>query len=273
MVRVHHLNCCTMRPRGGRLMGDRDTMVAHCLLVETAGAGLVLVDTGLGTYDLDHPQSLGGIFRTLFRPQLVPGETALRQVEQRGFAAADVRHIVITHLDVDHAGGLADFPDATVHVHADEHAAAMAPRTQNERGRYRTHQWAHGPNWAPYQADGEAWFGFDAARTLPGLPEEIVAIPLPGHTRGHTAVAVRSTGGWLLHAGDSYFHHGAVTGPDGRVPALLRGFERAVAVQPRRVQGNHERLQALAAGQSDEVRVFCAHDPEEFEAFASAPEE
>ncbi|HEV2088507.1 MAG TPA: MBL fold metallo-hydrolase [Cryptosporangiaceae bacterium] len=269
MVRVHHLNCCTMCPRGGRLMGERGTMVSHCLLVETDDDGLVLVDTGLGTADLADPGRLGGFFRTVFRPQLRPTETAVRQVVELGFAAEDVRHIVVTHLDVDHAGGLADFPDATVHVHADEHAAAVARRTQNERGRYRTAQWAHAPNWKTYRADGEAWFGFEATRTLPGLPDDIVAIPLPGHTRGHTAIAVRTADGWLLHAGDAYFNHGSVTGPDGQVPPLLRVFERGVAIHRRQVQANHDRLRALAHDHADEVRMFCAHDPEELETFGS----
>ncbi|MFD0510570.1 MBL fold metallo-hydrolase [Streptomyces aureus] len=29
-----------------------------------------------------------------------------------GYAVDDVRHIVLTHLDLDHAGGLPDFPRA-----------------------------------------------------------------------------------------------------------------------------------------------------------------
>jgi glyoxylase-like metal-dependent hydrolase (beta-lactamase superfamily II) len=47
-------------------------------------------------------------------------ETAVRQIEELGFGAADVRHIVLTHFDLDHIGGLADFPDAEVHLTAGE---------------------------------------------------------------------------------------------------------------------------------------------------------
>jgi len=53
-MRVHHLDCGTMRPLGGRLIDGRPglfrraTMVCHCLLLETA-TGLVLVETGTGT--------------------------------------------------------------------------------------------------------------------------------------------------------------------------------------------------------------------------------
>ncbi len=47
-----------------------------------------------------------------------------------------MRHIVLTHLDVDHAGGLPDFPDARVHVFAREHETMLDP-PRRERRRYR----------------------------------------------------------------------------------------------------------------------------------------
>jgi glyoxylase-like metal-dependent hydrolase (beta-lactamase superfamily II) len=40
----------------------------------------------------------------------------------------DVRHIVLTHLDFDPAGGLGDFPHATVHMLADERDYAVQQR-------------------------------------------------------------------------------------------------------------------------------------------------
>src|SRR3954447_26425896 len=108
-MRVHHLNCATMCPPAGRLMDpalslfSRGKMVCHCLLIETA-KGLVLVDTGLGLGDLSDPsRRLGRAFVSLVKPSLDPEETARRQIERMGFKAADVRHIVLTHLDLDHA--------------------------------------------------------------------------------------------------------------------------------------------------------------------------
>ncbi len=91
-------------------------LVCHCLLLEVED-GLVLVDTGLGTADLAQPRRrLGPMWLLYSRPLIDPGQTALAQVRRLGFAAADVRHIVLTHLDLDHAGGLSDFPTAQVHV-------------------------------------------------------------------------------------------------------------------------------------------------------------
>ncbi len=37
-------------------------------------------------------------------------------MKRLGYSINDVRHIILTHLDLDHAGGLHDFPNAAVHV-------------------------------------------------------------------------------------------------------------------------------------------------------------
>lgn len=287
-MRVHHLNCGTMAPFGGRLIsGTRHPfttarLVCHCLLIET-GDGLVLVDTGFGLETVARPRELlGSRFLRLIRPRLDPAETAVRRLERLGYAAADVRHIVLTHLDVDHAGGLADFPEARVHVSAAELAAARQRSTRLERERYRPALWAHGPRWVTHTAGGEPWFGFDSARELPGLPPEIALIPLGGHTRGHVGVAVDLSGSnagpggrpasngprWLLHAGDAYFFRGQLDATRPHCPTGLRVFQSTVQVDKRDRLHNTARLRELAA--RDEVRVVSAHDPVELARAASA---
>jgi glyoxylase-like metal-dependent hydrolase (beta-lactamase superfamily II) len=119
-MRIHHLSCGTMCPYGGRLMDGRPgpaRLVCHCLLIETDRDGLVLVDTGFGMNDVHHPTPrLSAFFLTSMRIELDESTTARRQVEALGFSASDVTHIVLTHLDFDHAGGIQDFPGAAVHV-------------------------------------------------------------------------------------------------------------------------------------------------------------
>src|SRR5260370_1019221 len=184
-MRVHHLNCATMCPPNF-LVG---TMVCHCLVIET-GDGLVLVDTSLGSHDIAAPRErLGKAFVALTRPKLDAAETARAQIERLGFAARDVRHIIVTPLDLDHAGGLSDFPDAAVPVGSDELAAALDPPSFLERERYRAPQWAHGPRWRQHGAGGEHWHGFDGVRPLDGLPPESLLGPVGGHTRGQHGIA------------------------------------------------------------------------------------
>ncbi len=246
---------------------ERGLLICHCLLIETERDGLVLVDTGLGTADVADPERLGPI-RFLLASDLKEEETAVRRVEALGHSAGDVRHIVVTHLDLDHAGGLGDFPKAKVHCMRKERDAAANPRTHIERERYRPAQWAHDPEWALYAVNGERWFGFEAVRDLDGLPPEILLVPLHGHSRGHAAVAVDSDDGWLLHAGDAYFFHGEMDPGREHCPPGLRAFQRIAAIDDAQRRWNQRRLRALVREHAHEVRVFSAHDPAELTPFA-----
>lgn len=236
-------------------------MVAHVLLLERAD-GLTLVDTGFGTDDLAHRTRLGRPFLTAVRPTLDPAETAMAQVRALGHDPADVTDIVLTHLDLDHAGGIADFPRARIHVHAREHAAVQHPPLR-ERARYVAAQWAHGPVWATHEEAGDEWFGF---ASVTALSDDVLLIPLHGHTRGHSGVAVRRDDGhWLLHAGDAFFAGGQMDEPP-TCPLPLVAFQRLMGVDNRARRDNLARLQELARTRSDEVTIFCAHDKEQYDA-------
>jgi glyoxylase-like metal-dependent hydrolase (beta-lactamase superfamily II) len=273
-MRVHHVDCGTLCPASARLVNgrggwfERGRIVCHCLIVETSD-GLVLVDTGLGTHDVEDPAGrLGGTFLRVTRPRLAREQTALAHVERLGFRRDDVRAIVPTHLDLDHVGGLSDFPAATVHVFAPELRAATERATAGERARYRPLQLAHGPRWAVHEVEGDRWFGFDRVRVI---ADDVALVPLVGHTRGHCGVAVRGDGGWLLHAGDAYFFHGEV---DPRAPRSTPGlalFQRIGAVDDAARRANQSRLRSLVRDHGAEVRVFSAHDPVELDAVSQAP--
>ena len=226
-MRVSFLDCGTCCPIGGWIASGRLGKPARasctCLLIET-GDGLVLVDTGFGTGQIRDPAGgIGAPTLRVLRPKLDPEETAVRQIEARGYEARDVRHVILTHLDLDHAGGLPDFPEARVHVLAAEHRDATRGRSLGVAlryplllahplffaQRYRPFVWSHGPRWTLHEPGaGERWFGFEGVRTMEGLPPEILLVPLPGHTFGHMGVAVDVGDRWILHAGDAYFHRG-----------------------------------------------------------------
>jgi glyoxylase-like metal-dependent hydrolase (beta-lactamase superfamily II) len=267
-MRMHHLNCGTMCPPGARLLSGQGgllataKMVCHCLLIE-AGEALVLVDTGLGTGDASNPRRIGAPFRAIARPRCEIGETAIRQIEGLGLDPTDVRHLVVTHLDLDHAGGLSDFPGAEVHVFGPERAASKAPPLR-ERGRYVAAQWAHGPRWVEHEVDGDTWLGFESVRLLPGLDLEVAMVPLVGHSAGHAGIAVRVDRGWLLHCGDAYFHSHEVAKPHS-CPAGLRVFQNLVQHAGEARRNNQERLRELARRHPDDLRLICSHDAEEFE--------
>jgi len=251
-MKVRHLNCGTMRMLG-------TPVVSHVLLIETSN-GLVLIDSGYGLDDIADPARRIGPARHLTRPALNPAETAARQVERLGFRRDDVRHIILTHLDHDHTGGLSDFPHAQVHVTTAEAVGAIRSPSLRERMRYRPAQWAHHPKIIEHNPAGDKWQGFAAAEQLDTIAPGIVLISLPGHTRGHAAVAVDTGGRWLLHAGDAFYHHGTLDG-HSRVPAILRAGETLVAYDPKKVRDNHSRLAELHRRADPALVIICSHDP------------
>jgi glyoxylase-like metal-dependent hydrolase (beta-lactamase superfamily II) len=266
-MRVRHFNCATLCPRiGGRFLSGsahkKPVLVCHVLVIES-DVGLVLVDTGFGVEDCRTPTRRLGASVAAIGPRFDERETALRQIEGLGHASKDVTQIIVTHLDLDHAGGLPDFPNAIVHVMTKEHTAAMQRATIAERSRYRPAHWRHGPRWKTHAVEGEKWNGFEAVRALEGTKDEVLLVPLEGHTSGHAGVAVKADEGWLFHCGDAYFHADEVTG--GRAPSGLEFFQRMVAKDDALRKRNRSRLKELVATHAD-VRVFCAHSESELEA-------
>jgi glyoxylase-like metal-dependent hydrolase (beta-lactamase superfamily II) len=250
-------------------------LTCHCLLIETATQGLVLVDTGFGLRDAMRPTPrLPGWNLALLRPRLDPDRTAIRQLKQLGFAPGDVRHIVMTHLDFDHAGGLIDFPHATVHLTAAEAEAATRRRGFVARTRWRPAQWGDRRRWRTVETrlgrrgGGERFFGLPHARELEGLPPEILLVPLPGHTPGHAGVAVQGPRGWMLHAGDAYFNREEAHG-QGSAPPLVAGYERIMAADEAARRESQLRLRIMLRSPDSDLAVFCTHDPVEFVAMSA----
>ena len=206
-LRVHTLNCGFLQPRLHAIRQrispwwPAEGVPCRCWLVETVG-GLVLVDTGIGLIDIAVPwRRLGLKWLALFETPTNPENTAAYQIRKQGYALADVRHIVVTHLHSEHTGGLADFPDAYVHVHS--RATEIVAAGTKTSWRYRHQHWAHHPHWEPWQEGNVAWFGMRGVQRIVGIPEDILLVPLPGHDLGHSGVAVRTERGWWLHAGDA----------------------------------------------------------------------
>src|SRR3954447_22099609 len=276
-MRIHHLSCGSMCPYGGHLwvgvtpgLGPA-TIVCHCLLIEAADS-LVLVDTGFGLGDVARPQRLSAFFRNANRVQLDAGQTARRQIERLGLRPDDVRHIVLTHLDFDHAGGIEDFPNATVHLMEAEARAAMLRLSPLDRQRYRPAQWDDNVKWQSYRvSSGERWFGFECVRDLAGLPPDILMVPLAGHTIGHAGIAISGPDGWKLHAGDAYFYHGEMDPRGYHCTPMLRAYQKLMEVDRAVRLWNQQRLRDLTRAHGGEVTLFCAHDPSELAALAAMP--
>lgn len=252
-MKIHHLNCGSMTAPFIHVQ-----TIVYCLLVETS-QGLVLIDTGFGTRDYKEPAVKMRFFLKYMGVPKLPEETALAQVNNLGYEPKDVKHIIQTHLHVDHAGGLADFPWADVHVFQDEYQAIQNPRGMMEFAFVQEH-WKHKPTWVIHQLSGQKWFEFDAISILETPEVDFWLIPLPGHTRGHCGVALGKPGNWLLHCGDaaSPFHAGADLHNRGPSAYQLNFMPGKLA---NRILGGHvPRIRSFLKEHESEVKAISAHD-------------
>lgn len=268
-MKIHLLNCGSCEPLCARLFERSGSIFArghltfHCLLVETDD-GLVLVDTGLGEANLKNlGRSYNWLLRVLFKPVLDPAVTAKAQIIAMGLNPDDVSHIIMTHMDHDHAGGLADFPNAKVHLARAEHVSMSRRRTILEKLRYGPRQIAHQPRFVMQEPAGVRWKGLSELRvTNPAneLPQGIKLLSLHGHSRGHCGVAIQLSHDepWVLHVGDAVLHHGELAGrpycPIGL--RLMRTLTRSHKSQWKTSLASVRRL-----AQEGKVKIICTHDP------------
>lgn len=167
-------------------------------LIEHPEAGPILIDTGLHEQvATDVGAALGRLGKIAFTIDMKPEWAVPHQLRARGVDPADVKTIVMTHLHYDHASGLSQFPDATVHVDAREHADASKGKLLD--GYIPRLMQTPGQRWEtfPHERDEVDLLGDGTLRLL----------RTPGHTSGHRSVAVRlASGGDLLLTGDAAYN-------------------------------------------------------------------
>ena len=172
-----------------------------------------------------------------------------------------MKHILATHLDFDHVGGLPDFPKAQIHLYRPEFDhASLSPR------RYFKTFWDHGPFWTFYDRPTDTWRGIPCIRPLKGIIPEIFFILLPGHTQGHCGVVVETDEKTLVFAGDAYFYNHQITGESSlNIPLFLynnlfqwnkKEFKKSLAI-----------LKNLNTELRSNDILFCSHDKGEFSQF------
>jgi len=270
-MKIHHLNCGSMCPskiKFGNIFGPLsgivpDNIVCHCLLIE-AQNNLILVDTGIGREDLK--------FQKLIQPvSLLLGVkadkqlTAYEQVKKLGYSPEDVTDLILTHLDFDHAGGIADFKSAKVHVAKPELESARSGRSPLEKGRYRKYQFSSAIKWQEFEMNfGEPWNGFETVREIQGLPPEILLVQLPGHSKGHFGIAVQMSDKCLLHAGDSYYDRRELNST--AIPPLWTMAVERIA-NSNFVQSQKTKSHLASLSLNPRIELFCSHDSKELDRF------
>jgi N-acyl homoserine lactone hydrolase len=163
--------------------------------------GVIVVDTGanagLKSLPRWHPY-----FRFSVRFDIEPEQEMGPQLRSRGICARDVKTVVLTHMHIDHDGGLAHFPHSRIIASDDELA-----RTAGIRGAllgYLPNRW---PKW--FQPEPLVWqpspYGPFTRSTRLTDAGDVIAVPTPGHTPSHLSVIVTDGDEQIMLAGDASY--------------------------------------------------------------------
>jgi N-acyl homoserine lactone hydrolase len=182
------------------------TIPVPAFLVEHPHAGAVLIDTGFHPSVAADPQAnLGRLSQFTFRDiEMTTDQAVSSQLRARGIEPAAVKVVVMTHLHIDHASAISEYPDATFVVSAPEWEAA------SEHGQFHGYvkrQFDHGFDWRLLDFEGrdaESFSGFARSFDLFG-DGSMRAVYTPGHSRGHMSVVLRTHSGEVLVAGDAIY--------------------------------------------------------------------
>lgn len=216
------------------------------------GAGALLVDTGLhASISSDPKQNFGRAAAWAVRPQLAPGEDVPAQLRSRGIDPREVRVVILTHLHVDHASAVSEFPNATFIVSAFEWEAATTDRNPTLRA-YRPAQFDYvfdyrTVDFAGAGVNSYATFG----RTFDLFGDGSIRLAYtPGHSAGHMSVVCHLRDRDFVIAGDAVYTERQLTGKtEPAEPADRHNWRRS-----------RQELQ-LFAREFPEAIIVPGHDP------------
>jgi len=178
--------------------------------------GVIVVDTGanagLKSLPRWHPY-----FRFAVRFDVEPEQEIGPQLQERGIGARDVKTVVLTHLHIDHDGGLAHFPHSRILLSGDE--IARASGISGALLGYLPSRWPRWFNPEPLTWQHSRFGPFERSARLTDAGD-VIAVPTPGHTPSHFSVIVCDGGEQIMLAGDaSYLESTMLTGTvDGVSP-------------------------------------------------------
>ncbi|HZP41782.1 MAG TPA: N-acyl homoserine lactonase family protein [Candidatus Binatia bacterium] len=214
------------------------TVPAPAFLIEHP-RGLVLFDTGSHPKVAEDPVAWWGAGATLFRLRMRREDAVDYQLRGLGYQLEDVKYVVISHLHMDHTGGMYMFPNAKFFIGAGELPNAYWPK-QYVRSVFCLNDLlpTRGFDWVELDRDTDL-FGDGKLRML----------VTPGHTPGNSALVVDLPNRPVILAGDTVQINETF---DALAPMPL-DHDTAAAVQ------SVVRLKALR--DATDARVWPSHDP------------
>jgi glyoxylase-like metal-dependent hydrolase (beta-lactamase superfamily II) len=216
--------------------------------------GAIVVDTGQGTHLLETARSLHPYRRWEVMFRIERDEEIGPQLRALGVGPRDVKRVVLTHLHIDHDGGLAHFPHTEILVSRGELRTASG-WMGSLRG-YLPNRW---PSWFdPVSLDLAAEpFGPFTTSTRLTSAGDVIAVGTPGHTADHVSVLVEDQGITYVLAGDTSYNQRLML--DGQIDGVCADEDVAPAT-----------LRAINQLARDRPTVYLpTHDPESAQRLAN----
>jgi glyoxylase-like metal-dependent hydrolase (beta-lactamase superfamily II) len=207
--------------------------------------GVVVIDAGANAGCMRLPR-WHPYFRRAVQFAIEPEQEAGPQLRALGIAPRDVKLIVLTHLHIDHDGGLAAFPQARTLVSAGERAAASGLRGQ--LGGYLPQRWPSHFDPEPLAFADEPFGPFARSRRLTA-DGALIALPTPGHTPDHVSVVLDDGERRIVFVGDAAYNQ----------DNLLAGRVDGISPDAATARDTLARLAALAAERP--TVLLPTHDP------------
>lgn len=189
---------------GGRMLGakvtrafltgqEAITVPCPAFLIRHPSAGAILVDTGLHpSIATDPKENFGSLGARFGKPTLAPGEDVPSQLRKRGLEPSEIPVVVMTHLHMDHASAISEFPNSTFVVSEREWRFAASGPSPAKNGYRRSHfDYAFEYRSIDFDRDNiDSYASFGRTFDLFGDGTIRLAF-LPGHSPGHMAVICR----------------------------------------------------------------------------------
>ena len=239
-----HLSASRVR-RGGSET-ERVAIPMPMFVIETDD-GWVVFDTGCDPLVMKDPEAAWGKLAAAFQVDMTEQDTQLARLESVGLTPDRVAHVVVSHLHMDHAGGVQFFTHSRVWLQKAEMRWAMYPDQVGAGGLVRRDFDRAGLDFHLIEGDAEI---------VPG----VFAILTDGHTPGHQSLVVDLPSGRYVLTGDCAYEH----------RQLERGVPPPVAIDEVAAARSLARVRGFAI--RDQATVIVNHDAEAWKSLRIAPE-
>lgn len=254
-IRLYCFSCGTLESQKhlftqGRGIGEPFEVPVPFFLIDHP-RGKILFDTGNALAVAENAEKHWGNAILAYRPKMTTGDFVAHQLRSLEVSPDSIDFVILSHLHLDHAGGIGHFPNARYLVQRDELHWAYVPDFY-QRAAYIRQDFDRPVNWMLL----EGWR--DDNLDLFGDGSLIIWFS-PGHTPGHQSLKLQlKNTGTVILTGDSCYTEELLD--EDILPGLFWSPAETIRT-----------IQRLREARRNGAWVLTGHDPQAFSKLRLAP--